>query len=100
MLQIDESRLDECNLDDSKLFVHPTVPGRFVYMVAVTREAERAFGTGEAMLADASAGSQAGERKTLPFRTNKVTTAGEIRISSNIEKVVYYEKVFKISKRP
>lgn len=96
MLTIDESRLAACNLNGDKLYAHPSVKGRFVYKVEPTREAERNFGTGTALLEDESAASQAGERKTLPFKTNRVTTAGDIKISSNTEKVVYYEKVFKL----
>jgi hypothetical protein len=32
----------------------------------------------------------------LPFKTNRITTTGEIKISSNEEKVVYYAKTFKV----
>lgn len=96
MLTIDESRLATFNLTDAKLFAHPTVNGRFVYKVESTRDAERNFGTGEALLKDNSASSQAGERKTLPFKTNRVTAAGDIKISSNKEKVVFYDKVFRL----
>lgn len=99
MLRIDEARLAECKLNGSKLYEDPTTPGRFIYMVSATRNEERAFGTDGVLLADASAESQAGERKTLPFKTRKVTAAGEIRISSNAEKVVYYEKVFKVTNK-
>ncbi len=97
MLQVDESRLAECNLNADKL--KRGSDGRFVYTVASTREAERAFGTGAAIAADASNANQAGERKRLPFRTSKVTSAGQITISSNAEKVVYYEKSFKITNK-
>ena len=96
MLAIDESRLAEFNLNTGKLYPHPTVAGRFVYKVEPTRDAERSFGTGAALLDDPSADSQEGERKTLPFKTSRVTTAGEIKISSNKEKVVFYEKIFKV----
>lgn len=96
MLTIDEARLATFNLTGAKLFAHPTVKGRFVYKVESTRDAERNFGTGEAMLKDNSASSQVGERKTLPFKTNKVTAAGDIKISSNKEKVVFYDKVFRL----
>jgi hypothetical protein len=96
MLSIDESRLAACNLNGDKLYAHPSVNGRFVYRVESTREAERNFGTGSALLLDESATSQIGERKTLPFKTNRITTAGEIKISSNEEKVVYYSKTFRM----
>ena len=97
MLKIDESRLAEFNLTTEKL--KEVSPGRFVYKVEATRDAERVFGTGNALLSDRTAESQNGERKTLPFRTSKITTAGDITISSNEEKVVYYEKTFRISNR-
>lgn len=96
MLTIDESRLGAFNLTGAKLFAHPSVKGRFVYKVEPTRDAERNFGTGEALLKDNSASSQAGERKTLPFKTNRVTTAGDLKISSNKEKVIFYDKVFRL----
>lgn len=95
MLHIDESRLAACNLNGDKLKRLPD--GRFVYTVASTRDAERAFGTGTAIATDASGVSQAGERKTLPFRTSKITSAGQIKIYSNEEKVVYYQKTFKVT---
>lgn len=95
MLQIDESRLAECNLDAEKLKQLPD--GRFVYTVAATREDERKYGTSEALASDPSAADQSGERKTLPFRTAKITSAGNITLSSNAEKVVFYEKNFKVT---
>lgn len=97
MLRIDESRLAECNLNSTKLYAHPTVPGRFVYKVEASREAERAFGAGKALLADGTGADQEGERKMLPFKTARITSAGNVRISSNVEKVVYYEKSFRIT---
>ena len=33
----------------------------------------------------------------LPFKTARITSAGNVRISSNVEKVVYYEKSFRIT---
>ena len=97
MLKIDGSRLAEFNLDGNKL--KEVSPGRFVYTVASTREAEKVFGTGAALQHDPTAASQDGERKTLPFVTKNVTAAGNITISSNVEKVVYYEKTFKVSNK-
>jgi hypothetical protein len=95
MLQIDESRLAACNLNSDKLRRLPD--GRFVYTVAKTRDEERAFGVDKAILTDGSNADQTGERKRLPFKTSKITSAGKITVSSNAEKVVYYEKVFKIT---
>ncbi|MBO7291477.1 MAG: hypothetical protein J6U55_02725, partial [Bacteroidaceae bacterium] len=48
MLRIDENRLAECNLSTNKLYRHPTIANRFVYKVESTREAERAYGCGDA----------------------------------------------------
>lgn len=97
MLEIDESRLIEMNLNSTKLKEDPNKEGRFIYTVHANREAERTYGTDKAKLVDNTAGvSQAGERKTLPFKTKKVTSAGEIKISSDKEKVIYYDKTFKI----
>lgn len=97
MLKIDESRLSEFNLTTDKL--KEISPGQFVYKVESTRDAERNYGTGKALLNDRTAENQDGERKTLPFITSKITTTGDIKISSNEEKVVYYEKTFRISNR-
>lgn len=97
MLQIDESRLAECNLDAEKLKQLPD--GRFVYTVAATRDDERKYGTSAALAPDPSAADQSGERKTLPFKTVKITSAGIITLSSNVEKVVFYEKKFKLTNK-
>lgn len=74
----------------------PLVPGRFVYHVAATREAERS-GTLEAAEDVLSTESQAGERKSIPFKTRNIVSAGEITISSDVSKVVFYEKTFNIN---
>lgn len=96
MLKLDESRLSPEMA--AKLKPHATIPGRFVYTVDASREAERVTGNGQSVLiADTAATSQAGERKTLPFVTTGVTTAGEIVISSETEVCEFFEKRFKIS---
>lgn len=96
MLTLDERRLSAEMA--AKLKPHATIPGRFVYTVDASREAERATGNGQSVLiADPAATSQAGERKTLPFVTTGVTTAGEIVISSETEVCEFFEKRFKIS---
>jgi hypothetical protein len=97
MLRIDESRLAEFKLNGAKLFEHPTIPGRFVYMVAASRDDERAFGSDGVILEDGTGADQRGERKTLPFKTRIITSAGNITLSSNTDKVVYYEKSFRIT---
>ena len=96
MLKIDESRLTPTMA--AKLKAHPTIPGRFVYTVDASREKERESGNGSSvMVVDNAAASQAGERKTLPFVTNSITTAGEIVISSETEVCEFFEKRFKVS---
>ena len=95
MLKIDESRLTPAMA--AKLKAHPTIPGRFVYTVDASREKERETGNGSSvMIKDNAAESQAGERKTLPFVTNSITTAGEIVISSQTEVCEFFEKRFKV----
>lgn len=95
MLKIDESRLTPAMA--AKLKAHPTIPGRFVYTVDASREKERETGNGASvMFVDNAAESQAGERKTLPFVTNSITTAGEIVISSETEICEFFEKHFKV----
>ena len=86
MLEIDGSRLAQYRLDPDKLKEDPTTPGRFVYTVEATREAERAYGTGE--------------RKTLPFRTASSVSSGDITISSNQEKVVFDTETFSVTNAP
>lgn len=96
MLKLDESRMTPEMA--AKLKPHATIPGRFVYTVDASREGERATGNGQSVLiADPTAASQAGERKTLPFVTTGVTTAGEIVLSSQTEVCEFFEKRFKIT---
>ena len=101
MLEIDQARLAECKLNSDKLKADPNVEGRFIYMVDANRNAERAFGTGKAVKTDNTSGvDQTGERKTLPFKTSSIVSAGDIVISSNKEKVVFFDKTFKVSNTP
>ena len=86
MLEIDGSRLAQYRLDSDKLMEDPATPGRFVYTVEATREAESAYGTGE--------------RKTLPFRTASSVSSGDITISSNQEKVVFDTETFSVANAP
>lgn len=86
MLEIDGSRLAQYGLDSDKLMEDPATPGRFVYTVEATREAESAYGTGE--------------RKTLPFRTATSVSSGDIVISSNQEKVVFDTETFSVANAP
>jgi hypothetical protein len=96
MLKIDESRLTPEMA--AKLKPHATIPGRFVYTVDASREEERKTGNGGAvMVVDNVTASQAGERKTLPFVTAGITSAGEIVISSDNTVCEFFEKRFKVS---
>lgn len=56
--------------------------GRYVYHVDASRTAEAAYGTNET--------------KNLVFKTTGIVTAGEITISSDETKVIYYEKKFRL----
>ena len=96
MLSIDESRLTSELA--AKLKPHPSIAGRFVYTVDASREQERKAGSSEAVkIADGVAASQAGERKSLPFVTNSITSAGEIVISSQSEVCEFFEKRFRVT---
>lgn len=96
MLEIDNSRLTAEMA--AKLKPHATIPGRFVYTVDASREEERKSGSGAAvMVVDPEAASQQGERKTLPFVTSGITSAGEIVISSQTEVCEFFEKRFKVN---
>lgn len=94
MLDVDES---SSLYTSGKVTRDPNVPGRFVYHVAADRETERAAGNASALAADVGAdGGQSGERKVIPFKTKSIVTAGEVTISADDSKVVYYPKTFKI----
>lgn len=97
MLKIDNSRLTAEMA--TKLKPHATITGRFVYTVDASRDVERTFGSGEAVkVPDTTAGvSQLGERKSLPFMTTDITSAGEIVISSDMAKVEFFEKRFTVT---
>lgn len=98
MLELDPTRFAEFNIDASK--VRKLDDGRFAYTVAADREAERAFGYGTVLNADEMGNvDQTGERKTIPFKTNTVTSAGTITISSDKEKVVFYDKQFRVTNK-
>lgn len=86
MLEIDGSRLAQYELDSDKLKEDPTTPGRFIYTVEATAEEEDVYGTDG--------------RKTLPFRTASSVSSGDITISSNQEKVVFYTETFSVANAP
>lgn len=98
MLEIDEARLG--NLV-TKLKADPNVSGRFIYTVDADREEERKYGTGTALKKDdtdvTNPIDQSGERKSLPFRTKDIVSAGNIVISSQEEEVVFFKKTFNVT---
>jgi hypothetical protein len=118
MLEIDVNRLpgnwlkvNNDNLTNDKLRKHPTIPGRFIYTVSKKRDDERAFGDAEAHNKDnakfqydnfgriesVTTINQAYERKCLPFKKTSITSKGDIVITSNKEKVVYWDKTFQVN---
>ena len=118
MLSIDMSRVPENwlaknnpNLTEDKLRRHPTIEGRYIYTVDKYREIERNYGQEEAHNNDASIVeyddygrvvtvdgevNQSGERKCLPFIKSTITTKYNINISSEKDKVVFWDKTFKV----
>ena len=95
MLKIDESSK---LFESGKLRYDNSKEGRFIYCVEADREAERS-GVLSARTIDSKAANQAGERKVLPFLTKSIVSAGDIVISSDESKVVYYTKRFKVQNR-
>jgi hypothetical protein len=93
MLKLDEN--DEHVLA-GRLFKDDNVPGRFIYRVNADRETERAAGFAPAALVDDKATNQSGERKRLTFKTKDIVSAGDIVISSDQTKVVFYDKKFRV----
>ena len=111
MLEIDEDRLPNSWKATNKLKKDPRVPGRFIYTVSKTRAGERDFGFDVAHnkdlatarydeFGDVVAGGvtidQSGERKRLPFKKSSITSKGDISITSNKDKVVFWDKTFKV----
>lgn len=101
MLEIDRGRAAEMGLSESKFREDPNVEGGFIYTVEASREAERQYGVGSALIDDTSNAnpSQEGERKRLPFRTKRVVSIGDIKLSSNKEQILFYDKTFKVSNK-
>lgn len=100
MLEIDQNRLAEYKLNSGKLKADPNMEGRFIYTVDANRETERQYGYGTVINSDGTGANQTGERKTLPFKTSSIVSAGDIVISSNKEKVVFFDKTFTVSNTP
>lgn len=93
MLKIDEN---SSLFQEGKLVRDPNKEGRFIYHVDASREEERRYGYAAAASVDSKAASQAGERKRLEFKTKGVVSAGDIVISSDESKVVYFQKKFRV----
>lgn len=70
--------------------------GRFIYHVDADRDTERSGSIAAAITDSKAEVNQTGERKSIPFLTKDIVSAGDIVISSDVSKVVYYEKVFKV----
>jgi hypothetical protein len=110
MLELDKAALNPSWLVPDadgmvKLEEDKSIPGRFIYRVDVDREKERTFGVADALSKDDSVldlfrlpvtVDQSGERKVIPFRTKQIVSAGDIRISSQEDIVVYYPKRFRV----
>lgn len=92
MLELDKTSE---SYDPLKIEEHPTIPGRFVYHVNASRDMERS-GNLEATKDSKATVSQVGERKSIAFKTKGIVSAGEIIISSDESKVVFYQKRFRI----
>ena len=93
MLKIDPA--DEL-YRNGKITAHPEIEGRYIYHVDASRDSERNYGTLVATNDALTTENQSGERKRLTFKTKDIVSAGEITISSDESKVVFYRKTFKI----
>ena len=83
---------------EGKLYETAPRSGRFVYKVDADREQERKYFSDSKALRDDETGvNQTGERKTLNFLTSSIVSAGNIVISSNENKVVYFAKTFSVT---
>ena len=111
--ELDKTAIAAAGLQN-KIYADPSVPGRVVYKVAASREEERAampagFAVPALSADDADLHcvtrkpitvDQNNERKVIPFKTKSIVSAGEVKISSNESKVVYYSKSFNIQNTP
>ena len=119
MLEIDWSRIpanwrasENSDLKVDKLRADPKKAGRFIYTVERRRDDERTYGNAMALNRDVSKQEyddygalravngdidQSGERKSLPFVKSSITANGNITISSDKEKVVFWDKKFEVT---
>ena len=109
MLELDQDALADYGLT-GKIKADASVPGRFVYTVAASREVERNYGGATAYIKDNSnytyldrenrvTVDQSGERKLIPFKTKDIVSAGDIVISSEQDEVRFHTKTFKLTNK-
>jgi hypothetical protein len=94
-----------------KLRPHPTIPGRYIYTVDRHREHGHQYGSLPAANKDESkvqfnqfgqkvpvVGSidQSGERKCLPFKKSSITAGGDIHITTDKDRIVFWDKTFNV----
>lgn len=120
MLEIDYERYPEdwkssanggTGVAVDKLRPHPTIPGRYIYTVDRHRNHERDYSTLTAINPDVSQvqfnqfgqkvpveGSidQSGERKCLPFKKSSITAGGDIHITTDKDRIVFWDKTFNV----
>ncbi len=105
MLELDETAVADL-IASGKIRKDPNIPGRVIYTVDASRETERTYFPSTTALSSDGAlldlfrnpvtVNQTGERKVIPFKTKTIVSAGEITISSDEDKVVYYQKKFRV----
>ena len=120
MLEIDNDRYPEkwraaanngTGVAVDKLRSHPTIPGRYIYTVDRHREHGHQYGSLPAANKDESRvqfnqfgqkvpveGSidQSGERKCLPFKKKSITAGGDIHITTDKDRIVFWDKTFNV----
>ncbi|MBO7307739.1 MAG: hypothetical protein J6U59_06895 [Alistipes sp.] len=120
MLEIDYERYPEgwykenngSGLNVDKLRRDPTTPGRFIYTVDRHRDHERTFGQNGlsvvnrdnsqeefnkfGMKVETAGINQTGERKSLPFVKNAITAGGDIHITTDKDRIVFWDKTFNV----
>ena len=100
-------------LNVDKLRRDPTTPGRFIYTVDRHRNHEREFGAeglsvvnvdlsttqfnkfGQKVPVEGSI-DQTGERKCLPFKKTSITAGGDIHITTDKDRIVFWDKTFNV----
>lgn len=120
MLEIDYTRYPESwykenngsGLNVDKLRRDPTTPGRFIYTVDRHRDHERKFGVDSLSVINEDKSqiefnkfgskvptariNQTGERKCLPFKKTSITAGGDIHITTDKDRIVFWDKTFNV----